>query len=172
MTFVPLFGNEGLKKYLPKFKCFEVTFLQTNYFEGDVETYRGILKKGKTLKVIYFTSPPFEVFMDKKTVKVGYKGEESQIFDRKDYKNPILEVLYNLNRLEDYFKVVSKKGNVLILKPLGNLENYISDLIVEIKNGKISTLKVENREENYTEIYILRIEPCKEDLKFNPNNGR
>jgi len=172
LVFNITFGKGLIENYLPKLGCFKVAFLQTNYFEGDIETYRGILKKGKTLKVIYFTNPPFEVFMDKKTVKVGYKDEEPQIFDRKDYKNPILEVLYNLNRLEDYFKVVSKKGNILVLKPLGELENYISDLIVEIKNGKISTLKVENGEENYTEIYILRIEPCKGDLKLNPNNGR
>jgi hypothetical protein len=172
LSLIPLHGEEIINKYLPNWNCFQISFLQRNYFEGEIETYRGYLIKDKTLKVLYQTEPPFVVEMDNKTVKIGYKGENFQIFDRKEYKNPILEVLFNLNRLGNYFKVVSEKGNFLILKPKKELKNYITDVKVEVLNGTFKYLKVENGEENYTEIYIEKIVPCGGNLKLNSRNGR
>jgi hypothetical protein len=172
LLILPLYaGDNPLNSFLHK-GCYQISFIQRNFFEGETETYRGFLIKNHILKIVYFTNPPFIIEMNNSTVKLGYKGEAFQVFDRKEYKNPILEVLYNLSDLSKYFKVVTKKGNFLILEPKNELKKYITDVKVKISDGVVKYLKAEDGGENYTEFYIEKIAPCRENLKLNSRNEK
>ena len=111
------------------------------------------------MEIYYYTKPIFFIKADKRYIKLGYKGGDTEIYDRKDYKNPILEVLLNLNRLGDYFETIKVENGTLILKPEGELKNCIDTVKVLIdKRGIPKEIEVVNDPQNFARIYINSLE--------------
>ncbi len=140
--------------------CYTVSFLQKEEFSGHYDIYKGILKKrGRKVEVVYSTSPPFKVLFDGRLVRMGYEGEEFQTFDPKDYPNPVLEILLNLDRLDRIFEVLSCKGNVCILKPKREeLSEYLREVRVSFdKKGYPEKIEADGGEYGKLEIEILRL---------------
>ena len=169
----PLFTNEifgqpnkeaiNFHKFLPKTDCFTVFFTQKGVFQGEVENYKGILKRisKNRWRIVYFTNPPFEVDAKGHWVTLGYKGEEKQTLNLREYPNPILEVLFHLNHLEELFEIRPLKGNRYMLIPKGGLSQYVEKAILEIdKSGKPKRIEVFGGEDNYLIIDISKIEPA------------
>ena len=147
------------QKYFFK-NCYTIVFWQENYFEGETDTYKGILvRKENEIRIYYFTKPLFYIKADDKYIELGYENGDKEIYDRKDYKNPILEVLLNLNKLDRYFSVEKVEGNLCILKPKGDLKDYIETVKVYIdKKGLPKEIEVLNGADNYSRIFIKSIE--------------
>jgi len=143
--------------------CFTIFFSQKGVFQGETENYRGYLKKfsNNKWKIVYFTNPPFEVFADKYLITLGYRGEEKETFDRREYKNPILEILFHLNQLGKIFEIKPLGGNKYLLTPKGTLSEYIKKVILYTDaKGEPKRIEVFGGEDNYVIFQILKIEPA------------
>jgi hypothetical protein len=167
-TFLALFltgvtHSQGLsiERFFPKNKCFSIFFLERLYFDGEYETYRGVLIKegNRRWKIIYETSPPFRVEVIGDTVKMGYEGEEFQTFDAKEYKNPVLEILIHLEEPEKLFKFQPAGKDSFTLVPKGEISDYISRGRLILKDGKPYIVEVESGEDNRITIVIEKITP-------------
>ena len=159
---ISLAESEGLlKKLIPYKECFSVFFLEKAVFDGEYETYRGVLikKKNNSWKIIYKTKPVFKIVVTKDTIKMGYEGEESEIFNRKEYKNPILEILFHLENPEKIFEFKPLEKDVFLLIPKGDLANYILRGRLFLKSGKPYIIEVESGEDNHVTILLEKIVP-------------
>ena len=149
------------KNFIPKGNCFSIFFLERLYFDGEYETYRGVLIKegNRHWKIIYETSPPFRVEVIGDTVKMGYEGEEFQTFDAKEYKNPVLEILIHLEEPEKLFKFQPAGKDSFTLIPKGEISDYISRGRLILKDGKPYIVEVESGEDNRITIVIEKVTP-------------
>jgi hypothetical protein len=149
------------KNFIPKGNSFSIFFLERLYFDGEYETYRGVLIKegNRHWKIIYETSPPFRVEVIGDTVKMGYEGEEFQTFDAKEYKNPVLEILIHLEEPEKLFKFQPAGKDSFTLVPKGEISDYISRGRLILKDGKPYIVEVESGEDNRITIVIEKITP-------------
>lgn len=167
---IPIFANEisnkeavNFHKLLPNGDCFTVFFTQKGFFQGEEENYKGVLERFSKdrWKVVYFTNPPFEVSVKGFYITLGYRGEEKQTLDRREYKNPILEVLFHLNRLEELFEINPLNGNRYLLIPKRELSQYVEKAILEVdRDGKPKRIEVFGGEDNYLIIDISKIVPA------------
>ena len=160
-------------KNLLERNCYTVSFYEESNFDGERDLYEGVLiKKGDSIEIVYFTSPPFVIKADKERITLGYLGQESQTYDREEYKNPILEVLLNLNELDRYFKLVSRFGDTYLYRPKGELKDYIDTLQVRFKRGLPQQLEVSGGPDNYAVIRIGEIKPTCGPIKLESLNGK
>ncbi len=154
------FSNE-IKTFFKTLKgCLKVYFSEEVVFDGEYQTYKGLMIKGENqIRIFYQTQPPFKVVVSGDTVKIGYEGEESEIFNRKEYKNPILEILFHLENPEKIFEFKPLGKDVFLLIPKGDLANYILRGKLFLRNGKPYIIEVESGEDNHVTILLEKIVP-------------
>ena len=166
----PLWGSSYSSIKLPPRECYTVFFHQKGVFQGQEEDYRGkLVKKGKNrLEVVYYTSPPFEVEVKGFKVSLGYRGEERETFDRREYKNPLLEVLLHLDHLGELFEIKPLGEGKYLLIPKGKLlSQYLERVILYTdRKGYPTRIELFGGAENYLVIGIEDIEPtCGGEIK-------
>jgi hypothetical protein len=154
---------DALVKKFKNSPCLKVDFFQRNTFHGKVRSYEGLLvKRGKTLRVVYFTSPPFEVSYDGEFVRVGYAGEKGRTYRADRYPNPLVRVLTNLDRWDELFEVKSCGESSCVLIPKKSLRG-VKRLVVFGKNGALEGFEVwgDRRGKNRVFIRVRRmVEGC------------
>ena len=135
-------------------RCFEVSFIQIGSFEGERDTYSGILiSNGTQKRLIYLTNPPFEVYFDGTYLKMGYKGQDFQTFRADEYPNPILGILLHLNNLKKVFNLKKCFSDYCVLKPKPPINEYLKEVKVFFKNGIIKDIVANGG--NYGKVEIL-----------------
>ena len=151
------------QNFFPNKGCFSLSFHQKGVFEGDEEDYNGTLIKlsPDRWKVVYYTDPPFVVSAEGNLITLGYEGEEGETFDRREYRNPVLELLFNLDRLEEIFDIKPLGEGKFLLTPKGELSQYVEKAILQTDaGGRPKRVEVFGGEGNYLLIEILKIEPA------------
>jgi len=156
------FGVDKPKGFLPAGSCLEVYFSQRGVFEGEEETYRGVLiKENNSYRLVYFTNPPFEVVAKGDTVVLGYRGGEKETFKRGEYKNPVLEVLFHLDHPREIFEVKPMGEGEFLLTPRGELSEYVEKVILYTDgSGRPKRIEVFGGDNNYIVFKISKIEPA------------
>ena len=153
----------NFQKIFPKNGCYTVVFHQKRVFEGEEENYNGTLRRLSPdhWKVVYYTNPPFLVSAKGNLITLGYEGDEKETFDRREYKNPVLELLFHLDHLGDIFEIKPLDGNRYLLIPKGELSQYVEKAILQTDpNGNPRRIEVFGGGDNYLVIDILKIEPA------------
>jgi len=139
--------------HLPE--CLKVSFIQKQEFEDSVDIYSGVLIVNGTKKeILYLTQPPFKVVYDGTYIRMGYEGEDFQTFDAKDYPNPILDILLNIDNLRKVFKVKRCSSNWCILEPKPPLNEYLEWVKVYFSNGRIEEITAEGGDYGKVEITV------------------
>jgi len=142
-------------------KCKEVFFTQKTIFEGDIETYKGVLKIANRQKeIVYFTDPPFVVIQKGKILKMGYEGEDFQTFDADSYPNPVLAILLHFNNLNKVFEIKNCTAKRCILIPKNSLKEYLEKVEVFFSNGRVEKIRAEGGDFGTVEIQILELKGC------------
>ena len=126
-------------------------------------------KKGKKpLGGCLLHLPPFEVEVKGFKVSLGYRGEERETFDRREYKNPLLEVLLHLDHLGELFQIKPLGEGKYLLIPKGELlSQYLERVILYTdRKGYPTRIELFGGAENYLVIGIEDIEPtCGGEIK-------
>jgi len=159
---ISLAESEGLlNKLIPYKECFSVFFVEKAVFDGEYKTYRGVFIKTKenSWKIIYETKPVFKIVVTGDTIQLGYEGEDSEIFDRREYKNPILEILFHLENPEKIFEFKPLGKDAFLLIPKGDLANYIRRGKLFLRNEKPYIIEIESGEDNRVTILLENIVP-------------
>ncbi len=147
---------------LPPGNCYTVLFHQKGVFQGQEEDYRGELIKGgkDRLEVVYYTNPPFEVRVKGFKVTLGYRGQQRETFDRREYKNPVLEILLHLDRLGEVFEIEPKGANRYLLLPKGELSQYLEKVLLYTDSrGYPRRIELFGGPDNYLLIEVEAIKP-------------
>jgi hypothetical protein len=127
-------------------------FFQTNYFVGEYDYYSGrLLKKSPShYIVIYDTAPPFIVDYQKNIITVGYKNQEKERFNINEYPNPLLRVLFNIDKLDKFFRIDYKGNCFYILYPketsLQQVVNYVK--VYLSPSGLLKRIEIFSSEDN------------------------
>jgi outer membrane lipoprotein-sorting protein len=164
------YGKPLWKTFIEKIQsCYQgkVLFEQENQFAGSVDYYTAQMEKKDGLyRVIYFTQPPFVVVYKNGLVTVGYEGEEKQTFELSQYPNPILKILFNLPRLEDYFEIIPRSEYIFLLKPkTEDLKEVLTEAVVyfDPKTRLLKRIFLSAGEDNTVNIVFQKwdLEKCK-----------